>query len=94
MVWPFGRDKRYSKEILPFSDNCQLNLQLKSLMNFLSSIFKGILTYNVDHDLLFAAKTIGDLKVFCKNDVDHDLLFAANFQDFLRIFLLMRFEFA
>ena len=28
--------------------------------------------YNVDHDLLFAAKTIGDLQVFCKNDVDHD----------------------
>ena len=41
----------------------------KSLMNFLSSIFKGILTYNVDHDLLFAAKTIGDLKVFCKATV-------------------------
>ena len=66
MVWPFGREKGYTKEILPFSDNCQLNLQLNSLMNFLSSIFKGILTYNVDHDLLFAVKTIGDYRCFVK----------------------------
>ena len=61
--------KDIQRKFYHFSDNCQLNLQLKSLMNFLSSIFKGILTYNVDHDLLFAAKTIGDLKVFCKATV-------------------------